>query len=592
MRHRDLRGWTVALGIAVLLCACSPAPSPSPSPSPSPTASPKPSPSPSPSPSPTPAPSDSLTGLAIEPPYALVPMSPALESALRQQVGIAGSPLVDVAGREITQDGALRAYVMSIGYPPGVLTDAAFDAMLAAMGTAGNATFDRTMIGDVALSQAMIANSGVGAFRAGDTAYLVLAPGGVLVVPLVRAIVGANAALGEATPPGAAATVITIGISLPLSGPEAAETEAIKNGILLAVSDANVSHMIPGYTVRTQVLDHSVNNQHDPTQGAVDMATFISNPSVVAVVGPYNSIVAQAQIPISNHAGLLQCSPGTTDPSLTEGTEGATLRAANPSRINYVRVATTDDYEAIALADYAYRTAHRRTVAIVDDGTAYGQSAADQFATAFTRLGGTVVSRDGVTTAATDIAALLRRIKALKPDLVFFGGVTANGGGQIRRDMPKAGLGAVLFMGADGILDASGDVYGSFINVAGSAAANSISAFSAITQIPDPAPFIAEYNATFGTDPGVYSAPGYACAQVILQAAKAASVKGLLTRETIRAAAADPSTTAKTVIGDVSFDAVGDISEKTITLYKVVMDGAGGKGDWQFLKQTQFRVGG
>ena len=67
------------------------------------------------------------------------------------------------------------------------------------------------------------------------------------------------------------------------------------------------------------VLDHAVNGVHDPQQGAKDMTTLVSDAAVVGVVGPFNSSVAKVQIPISNEAGLLQCSPGEHQPGPHQG---------------------------------------------------------------------------------------------------------------------------------------------------------------------------------------------------------------------------------------------------------------------------------
>ena len=301
---------------------------------------------------------------------------------------------------------------------------------------------------------------------------------------------------------------ITIGISLPLTGSSLASAGPARDGALLAIKEANAAGTVKGYTINTTILDHSVNGQYDAQQGAKDMTTLVSKSDVMAVVGPFNSAVAKVQIPISNAAGLLQCSPANTNQDLTKGAPGLQLRAANPTKINYIRVATTDDIQGPAVAAFAYSDLGLKNVAVVQDLTVYGKGIAQTFSDKFTSLGGTIVDSEGADPKTTDYSAILTKIAGLKPDGVFFGGVTANGGGLLRKQMPQAGLGSLPYLGGDGIQDQNGGVSGSFINIAGAAAANSFSSVAATHDIPDAAAFAAKYTAEYKTDPGAYSAPG------------------------------------------------------------------------------------
>src|SRR5918995_3709481 len=149
-------------------------------------------------------------------------------------------------------------------------------------------------------------------------------------------------ACGGAAPGG---KNLKIGITFPLTGSSLASAGPARDGALLAIKEANAASTVPGYTLEASILDHSVNGQYDAQQGAKDMTTFASDSSVAAVIGPFNSAVAKVQIPINNEAGLLQCSPANTNPDLTKGDAGAQLRAANPDKPTYVRVATTDDIQ-------------------------------------------------------------------------------------------------------------------------------------------------------------------------------------------------------------------------------------------------------
>ena len=120
-----------------------------------------------------------------------------------------------------------------------------------------------------------------------------------------------------------------------------------------------------------------------------------------------------------------------------------------------------------------------------------------------------------------DSAAVLAPLSAPSgaPAAVFFGGFTDTGAPGLRAAMVAAGHGALPFVSWDGIQDGSGADQGSFIQVAGAAAAGSY--FSHATIGPPKADFTAQYRARFGTDPDEYAAAAYACTQVILDTLRA-----------------------------------------------------------------------
>ncbi len=386
---------------------------------------------------------------------------------------------------------------------------------------------------------------------------------------------------------GDEAKTLKIGISLPLSGSSLASAGPARDGALLAIKEANAAGTIKGYTLVADIKDHAVNGVHDPQQGAKDMTALASETAVVGVVGPFNSSVAKVQIPISNENGLFQCSPANTNPDLTMGEAGKLLRPKDPV-INYVRVAATDDVQGPVVARLGVEDLGLKKVAIIDDTETYGKGLADTFEAEWKALGGEVVGRQGAPKGTTDYLPILTKFKESSPDAVFYGGVTATGGGLVRKQMPQAGLGELVYLGGDGIQDGRGDTNGSFINIAGDAAPNSYSSVAAIAEFPGQADFAKRYEAEYKVAPGAYAASGYACAQVILQAIEKAAADGDVTREAVRKAGTDTAATWKTVIGDLQFDAVGDTSQKYISLFKVDMTAGDGTGDWAFIKQVTF----
>jgi branched-chain amino acid transport system substrate-binding protein len=381
---------------------------------------------------------------------------------------------------------------------------------------------------------------------------------------------------------------VNFGIELPQQGSELAASQAIINGIKLAVKDAGAT--IGGWNVtipNSVILDDAKDGVHDPQTGAQNMTALVANPNVVAVLGPVNSSVAKVQIPISNAAGLLQCSAANTNEGLTKPQFGALdIRKTNPTKINYVRVVTTDDYQGPAAARYILQNLKLKTVYIIDSTDTFGKGIADNFQKYFTDNGGTVVARDGAPKTTTDYTALLTAAKSKNPASIYFGGVTADGGARILKTAIQLGLN-VPFVGPDGIFDGSAKTKDSFLNLAGDDAKNSYATAAAVGDYPGRADFTAKYKAEFQTDPTGYSATAYSCAQVVLDALKrvgptATDVKDL--REKVRAAAVDTSVTYTSVIGSFKFDENGDTSQKIISFY--TYDPA--TQDWAFKEQLDF----
>lgn len=380
-------------------------------------------------------------------------------------------------------------------------------------------------------------------------------------------------------------TVVRVGISLPLGGASLASSGPIRDAVAIALAQADV----PGVRFETVVLDHAVNGVHDPATGARDIEALVADPAVLAVIGPFNSSVAERQIPVSNAAGLLQCSPANTAPGLTKGDAGRALRAAAPDRISYVRVQATDDVQGPAMAIYAYQVLGHRSVAIVDDTETYGAGIADAFAAAWSELGGTIAGRAGAPAGTTDYAAVLAAAAAADADAVYFGGVSATGAPELRTAMAATGLGATPFLVAEGIVDGSADVPDSYLARTGPAAVDTWSSQSALHDYPGRAA-LAELLAAEGRALAAYSGSGFACAEIVIAAVADAVAAGSLDRATVRAIATEPGRSVETVLGPVGFDAVGDTTLRVVAFYRTDLsidaDPAwAGQGDWVFIEQ-------
>jgi branched-chain amino acid transport system substrate-binding protein len=107
-----------------------------------------------------------------------------------------------------------------------------------------------------------------------------------------------------------------------------------------------------------------------------------------------------------------------------------------------------DVQQGKALGEFAAKQGVK-TVAIIDDRTAYGQGLADEFRKAAEASGIKVVATEYTNDKATDFKAILTKIKSTKTDLVFFGGMDAQGG-PMAKQMKELGIKA-KFLGGDGV---------------------------------------------------------------------------------------------------------------------------------------------
>jgi len=380
---------------------------------------------------------------------------------------------------------------------------------------------------------------------------------------------------------------VQIAVELPFQGSDKAASDPILNGIRLAVKQAGGK--VGDFTVtvpNSAVFDDALNGAHDPQTGANNMTKIVGDPNYIAVVGPVNSSVAKAQIPISNAAGLLQCSPSNTNTALTVGDAAKALRT-KPN--NYIRVVTNDAIQGPAAAAYIITVLKKTSVYIIDDTETFGKGIADSFEGEFKKRGGTVVKHDAAPKTTQDYVSIMTAAKALNPQSIYFGGVTASGGARIALAAAQVGL-TVPFVGPDGINDGSGETKDSFLNLANAVAKNAFSTLAGPGTFEGKAKFDADYKKEYNIDATGYAGQGYACTQVVLDAlARAAATNpkdNAALREAVRVAGTDTAHEYTLDVGKVKFDANGDTSQLIVSIYSFDAAAANGKGDWKYETQV------
>ncbi|HUP28191.1 MAG TPA: branched-chain amino acid ABC transporter substrate-binding protein, partial [Chloroflexia bacterium] len=207
---------------------------------------------------------------------------------------------------------------------------------------------------------------------------------------------------------------IKIGVDLPTSGADASDGVPARNGAELAIEQANAAGgvTVGGKTYKLQMyaLDDAVNGVHNPEQGAKNVQAFLADPAVLAMLGPFNSNVARAEMPLLNNAGLASISPSNTNETLTKPQYGLTKDFRPTGKVTYFRVCTTDDIQGPAAAAYMYDKLKVKNIYILDDTETYGKGLADNVEKEFTSKGGKVLGHEGVPKGTQDFRTILTKV--------------------------------------------------------------------------------------------------------------------------------------------------------------------------------------
>ncbi len=171
----------------------------------------------------------------------------------------------------------------------------------------------------------------------------------------------------------------------PLTGDLSALGLGIKNSVDLAANTANKQKFVEGVTFKIVAKD----DQAQPSAGQQNATALVADKSVLGVVGPLNSSVAESMQKVFDDAKLVEVSPANTNPALTQGTDWA--KTKKRPYTSYFRTATTDAIQGPFAAQYVYNDAKKKKVFVIDDKKTYGAGLAATFTAEFKKLGGKVV---------------------------------------------------------------------------------------------------------------------------------------------------------------------------------------------------------
>ncbi|MBC7716081.1 MAG: branched-chain amino acid ABC transporter substrate-binding protein [Pseudorhodobacter sp.] len=341
--------------------------------------------------------------------------------------------------------------------------------------------------------------------------------------------------------------IVKIGHVGPTSGGIAHLGKDNELGARMAIEDLNAKGvMIGGKKAKFELI--AEDDAGDPKQGTA-VAQKLVDAKVNGVIGHLNSGTSIPASRIYSEAGIPQISPSATNPKFTRQGYKTTFR-----------VVADDVHLGGTLGKYAVTTIKGKSIAVIDDRTAYGQGVAEEFTKAVKVAGGSVAATQYTTDKATDFTAILTAIKASKPDVVFYGGMDAVAGPMIRQ-MKQLGINA-KFMGGDGICS------GELPKLAAGAMADDQVVCAEAGGVEGEQKkgmddFRADFKKRYKLDVQIYAPYVYDAVNVMAAAM-------------VKAGSAEPAkylpelaktTGYKGVTGTISFDEKGDVKNGALTLF-------------------------
>jgi branched-chain amino acid transport system substrate-binding protein len=329
---------------------------------------------------------------------------------------------------------------------------------------------------------------------------------------------------------GAAQAQIKIGVGAPITGPSAAFGAQLTQGVRQAAADINKTGGILGQEIDVDPGDDA----SDPKQGVSVANKFIGD-GVKFVVGHFNSGVTIPASTVYAEYGILDITPGATNPKVTDRKLWNTFRTCG-----------RDDQQGMIWAELARHQLKGKRIAVIHDKTTYGKGLADTALHNMHKFGVKEVLYQGVNAGEKDYSAVVSKIKQAKADYLMWGGLHTEGGLLVRQMRDR--LMKTIMISGDGITDSE------FAAIGGPGVEGTLMTFG-----PEPRnnPNAKDAVASFkdkGFDPQGYTLYSYAAVQIIKQAAEKANSLDPKKVATVM----HSGMTFHTVIGDIAYDKKGD----------------------------------
>ena len=337
-------------------------------------------------------------------------------------------------------------------------------------------------------------------------------------------------ALAAALPAGAETSgdPVTIGVSGPLTGPQAQYGELWKQGFDLALKKINADGGIDGQPLQYVFED----SQNDPRQSIAIAQKFISDPSIVVEVGDFSSTASMAASPLYQRGGLVQFGFTNSHPDFTKTGDYMWSSSISQSQ------------EQQGMADYAANRLGLKKNAVLHLNTDWGTTAKNIFIEEAKQRGAEVVATEGYLPDEKDFRATLTRIKAANPDGILLESYYSDGALVVRQ---------IRELGIDLPIVAVGSVYSpDFLKIAGDAAngVHTVAYFTPVSPRPEVQTFIKDFTTAYGKEPNNFNAMAYDTMNILAAVMRQYGT----TREDIKSGLGQISGISSVLFPKVSFD--------------------------------------
>ncbi len=359
-----------------------------------------------------------------------------------------------------------------------------------------------------------------------------------------------------------------IAINLPFTGGEAEGAIQIRNGAMLAIDEINAKGGVGGFQLEVVQMDDGTATAggYDPGQAATNARKMVTDPTILAALGPYNSGSGKAMSPILSAASLAIITPTSTNPDITDPKFAQIYRPAGPAV--YFRTVSTDAFQGPNMANYYADVLKVPSVYVLDDSGAYGVGIADSFEAQVRKKGIKVLGRDRVDPKAADYSPALTKIKSLGAASLYFGGSAEAGIKVVKQSYDI--IPNVLKGGGDGVYEPEILIGGGFPVAEGWYATI---AAPHLLDDPSSSEWVKRYAARYSKQPNDYCITSYDAVLVIADAVDRVARSGApMTRAAMRDAI--EATHIDTLQGPISFDRNGDLASRVISVFQIKRDTA------------------
>jgi branched-chain amino acid transport system substrate-binding protein len=332
----------------------------------------------------------------------------------------------------------------------------------------------------------------------------------------------------------------------PLSGWQANGGQTVVGGARTMADQINRQGGLLGYAVKIVAVDDQADSDV-AAEKAKEIADAIKQgKKVIGVIGHLNSGQTLAAMQVYKDLPLVVITPTASEVSLTK-----------QGYRNFFRVNATDAAQGPALARFIVEQLGGKRVVVVHADNEYGNGLRDQITNAFKSLGVTLVATVKIPEAAQSYAKFIPEIKNAQPDVVFLAGYETEGF-VLLPEMRDAGI-AAKFICSDGCFNST------YVDEAAPASEGTyVGAITPDPKIVGDKAWWQDYQKVESRNPETYSVPGYSAMAVLAEGVKKAN-----TFDAARVADAIRALDLKTLVGQVAYDASGDLKEQRVYIFQV-----------------------